>query len=175
MSWCEATRRALAALVLLPLVACGFHPLYAERTPLGYNPTLAAIKVQPVPDRIGQILVAALREQLNPRGAALEPQYVLIVNISVARSDLGFRRDNTSSRAELAINASLQLNSARSEKIAFQDTINTVTSFNLPDDAYAATVAEEHAREEAAKDLGREIAQRLAVFVRSRENGGGGA
>ena len=40
----------------------------------------------------------------------------------------------------------------------FQDSIRTMTAFNLPDDAYAATVAEQSAREEAADALGREIA-----------------
>ena len=70
-------RRLLAALALLPLVACGFHPLYAERSPLGYDPALAAIDVRPAPDRIGQIIAQTLREQLNPRGAHLPARYIL--------------------------------------------------------------------------------------------------
>lgn len=170
MSWYRL--RALAALVLLPLASCGFHPLYAARSPLGYDPTLAAIEVRPARDRIGQILVAALREQLNPRGANLQPRYVLTVTLAVSRSDLGIRRDNTSSRGELALAASLSLNLAGSSDVLFQDSIRTVTAFNLPDDAYAATVAEQSAREEAADALGREAAARVAVFMR-RQSGEG--
>jgi LPS-assembly lipoprotein len=170
MSWCRP--RALAALVLLPLAACGFHPLYAERSPLGYDPALAAIEVRPAPDRVGQILVASLREQLNPRGAKLRPRYVLSISLAVARSDLGIRRDNTSSRGQLAFSVSLSLSPAAGGDALFQDSLRTVTAFNVPDDAYAATVAEQSAREETADELGREIAERVAVFLR-RQSGEG--
>jgi LPS-assembly lipoprotein len=159
-------RHAFWALSLLPLAACGFHPLYGDTAALGYDPKLAAIKVQPVPDRIGQIMVASLREQLNPRGEAVAARYVLNVTMSVDRSNLGIRRDNTSSRGELAINATLALHESAGDKLVYSDAIRTVTSFNLPDDAYAATVAEDTARTEAADELGREIAERVAVFMR---------
>ena len=126
-----------------------------------------------VPDRIGQILVSSLREQLNPTGQPVPARYVLSVTMSVDRSDLGIRRDNTSTRGELSINATLSLHEADGDKIVYSDAVRTVTSFNLPDDAYAATVAEDTARTEAADELGREIAERLTVFV--RRHGGAGA
>ena len=169
----RSRRSALAALLLLPLAACGFRPLYGERSPLGYDPALAAIEVQPARDRAGQILTQSLREQLNPRGAHLPARYVLSIALSVARSDLGVRRDNTSTRGELAFNVSLSLSAVGGGDAVYKDSIHTLTAFNLPDDAYAATVAEENAREEAADQLGREIAERIAVFLRRR--GGEGA
>jgi len=171
MSCCD--RIAAAALLLAALCGCGFHPLYAENTTLGYDPALALVEVRPVPDRVGQILAASVREQLNPHGARLKPRYVLLIAMSLARADLGIRRDNTSSRGELTINANLSLNEAGSNKVLFQDTLRTVTSFNRPDDAYAATVAEDNARELAAADLGREIAERVAVYLQ-RQRGGAG-
>ncbi|HXQ53547.1 MAG TPA: LPS assembly lipoprotein LptE [Stellaceae bacterium] len=172
--WCrERICCAAAALALLALAGCGFHPLYAERTPQGYDPALAAIAVRPVADRIGQILVLSLREQLNPNGANETPRYVLTVILTVTRSDLGIRRDNTSSRGELALNASLRLTPTGGEKVLFEDSLHTVTAFNLPDDAYAATVAEQSAREAAASDLGREIGVRLAVYMRGQRARGG--
>ncbi len=167
-------RSALAVLALLGLAACGFRPLYADRSPLGYDPALATIDVQPAADRVGQILTQSLREQLNPRGAHLPTRYVLTVALSVARSDLGVRRDNTSTRGELAFNVSLTLNAVGGGDTAvYKDSIRTITAFNLPDDAYAASVAERSAREEAADQLGREIANRLAVFM--RQHGAEGA
>jgi LPS-assembly lipoprotein len=170
MSW--SRRRALAALSVLGLAGCGFHPLYAERSPLGYDPALAAIEVRPAPDRIGQILTQALREQLNPRGVTLKPRYILTVELAVARSELGIRRDNTSSRGELVLSVILRLNPAGGHDVAFQDSIHSITAFNLPDDAYAATVAEQNAREEAANELGREIAERVAVFLHRQDGSG---
>jgi hypothetical protein len=165
-------RRALAALSLLPLAACGFSPLYGERSPLGYDPALAAIEVRPARDRIGQIMTQSLREQLNPLGAHLPVRYIVTLSLSVSRSDLGVRRDNTSSRGELDFNVSVTLNAASGGAVLYQDSIRTITAFNLSDDAYAATVAEQNAREEAANQLGREIAERLAVFLRRRDEAG---
>jgi LPS-assembly lipoprotein len=158
-------RQIFAMLALLPLAACGFHPLYGETSAGAYDPKLAAIKVQPVRDRIGQILVSSLSQQLNPTGQPVPALYVLNVQMSVARSDLGIRRDNTSTRGELSINATVSLHEAQGDKIVYSDAVRTVTSFNLPDNAYAATVAEDTARTEAADELGREIAERLAVFM----------
>jgi LPS-assembly lipoprotein len=165
-------RRIVIASLLLGLAGCGFHPLYAERPALGYDPALAAIEVRPVPDRDGQILVATVRDQLNPHGARLKPRYVLTIGMNVARADLGIRRDNTSSRGELTINAGLTLNDAGSNAVLYEDKLRTITSYNRPDDAYAATVAEDNARELAAVDLGREIAQRVAVFMRGQRRAG---
>ncbi|HZT51185.1 MAG TPA: LPS assembly lipoprotein LptE [Stellaceae bacterium] len=163
MSWCD--RRAVLWL-LLGLGGCGFHPLYAENSPLGYDPALASVEVRPVPDRIGQILVQSIREQLNPRGVRVKPRYVLSIAITVVRADLGIRRDNTSSRGELTIAATLKLSPPGSDKSVLDDALSTVTSFNRPDDAYAATVAEDSASNVAAADLGRQIAQRIAVYLR---------
>lgn len=166
-------RIAAAALLLGTLCGCGFHPLYAEKSPLGYDPALASVQVRPVPDRVGQILVASVRDQLNPNGVRLKPRYVLTIDMATARADLGIRRDNTSSRGELAINANLSLNDAGSNAVLFRDTLRTVTSYNRPDDAYAATVAEDNARELAAADLGREIAERIAVYLHGQRVGAG--
>lgn len=173
MSWCERTRRGAALLALLLLAGCGFHPLYAAMTPLGYDPALAAIEVRPAPDRDGQILVASVREQLNPRGARLKPRYVLAIGMAIARSDLGIRRDNTSTRGELTISATLTLNDAATNEVVFRDELRTFTAFNRPDDAYAATVAEDKARTEAAADLGREIAERISVYMHRQTAGAG--
>jgi LPS-assembly lipoprotein len=171
MSCCD--RRIVIASLLLGLGGCGFHPLYAEMTPLGYDPALAAVEVRPVPDRSGQILVAAVRDQLNPRGTRLKPRYVLSIGMNIGRSDLGIRRDNTSTRGELTLNANITLNAAGSNNVLYRDELRTITSFNRPDDAYAATVAEDNAREQAVADLGREIAQRIAVYLRGRSGGAG--
>ena len=175
MSWCDGRRALTAVLLGLPLAACGFHPLYAERTPLAYDPALAAIEVRPAPDRIGQILVDQLREQFNPRGANVKPRYVLSIALTVARADLGIRRDNTSTRGELTLYATLKLDEAGSDTTVLQESIRRLAAFNLPDDAFAATVAEQNAREEAANDLGREIAERIAVYLRQARPAGNGA
>jgi LPS-assembly lipoprotein len=166
-------RRTALALLLVALSGCGFHPLYAEMSPLGYDPALASVEVRPVPDRIGQILVASVRDQLNPHGTRVKPRYMLFIVMSVTGGDLGIRRDNTSSRGELSLSADVTLSESGANAVVFQDSLRTVTSYNRPDDAYASTVTEDHAREQAAEDLGREIAQRVAVYLRRQRAGAG--
>jgi len=161
----------LSLLLLLPLAACGFHPLYADEPVFGYDPDLAAIEVRPVPDRIGQMLTSSLKEQLNPRGIALQKRYVLNIALSLARTDLGIRRDNTSTRGELVIYANLSLSDSGRRKEVYHENLRSVTSFNLPDDAYAALVAEQKARQEAAQQMGVEIAERLSLYVRQQRAG----
>lgn len=175
MSWYErgfASRwRALsfAAAGAVAVAGCGFHPLYAERSALGYDPTLAAIVVQPVPDRAGQILVQSVRQELNPRGVRLKPRYVLNIGMSMVRSDLGISRNNTSTRGELIMNASLTLSDANTHATVYRTGLRSITSFNEPNDAYAATVAEDHARDLAAVSLGREIAERVTLYLHSQQ------
>jgi hypothetical protein len=134
---------------------------------------LAAIEVRPVPDRTGQILVSALRDQLNPQGVQLKTRYILTIGLTIVRADLGLRRDNTSTAGELTMNADLSLSDQAGKTVVFHDLIRTVTSFNLPDDAYAAVVAEQNARREAVTSLGREIAERLAIYLRRQRDAGG--
>ena len=161
----------LPFLLLVPLAGCGFHPLYADEPVFGYDPDLAAIDVRPVPDRIGQQLTSALKEQLNPRGIALQKRYVLNITLTFGRADLGIRRDNTSTRGELVFYVNLSLSDTAKRTEVYHENLRTVTSFNLPDDAYAALVAEQKARQEAAEQMGVEIAERLSLYVRQKRAG----
>jgi LPS-assembly lipoprotein len=157
--------RLARALPLLALAACGFHPLYGERGPLGYNPVLAAIEVKPAPDRVGQILVEALREQLNPAGAQLKPRYVLTIKLQLVPVNLGLERDNTSTHGELKLIATMRLTPSGSENVALEQTIQSIASFDYTFDAYATEVAQNSARDVAANDLAREIAEKLAIYL----------
>ena len=67
----KSSRAALAAALRYccrqGLSGCGWTPLYAEsRGPASEE--LRAIRVDPIPERIGQRLEIALRNSLNPTG-----------------------------------------------------------------------------------------------------------
>lgn len=164
MSW--SRRRFLAILAAAPLAGCGFHPLYAGETVGEYDPLLAAIKVEPIPDRSGQLLELALREQLNPRGVAVRTRYRLRIGLTLTRTNLGIQRNATSTRAEIRAVADYQLD-GNGASISGQ--ANTISYFNLQNDAWAATVAEDDARERAIQDLADSIALRLSLWARRRE------
>jgi len=168
MSW---SRLLLLLLLLLPLGGCGFHPLYGAQPTFGDDPTLAAITVLPIQDRVGQIVENSLREQFNPLGLAVKPRYLLKVGINIARSDLGIQLNATALRSRLILAANFTLTQPGKDVPVYSDKASAVTSFNVPDDAYAATVAETHAREQAAEDLSQDIATRIVLFLRRRPAG----
>jgi LPS-assembly lipoprotein len=159
-------RMRVAALpLLLALAGCGFHPLYGPQTGFDYDPVLASVQVRQVPDHIGIILTNSLREELNPRGVALPTRYTLSISLSVARSDLGLRRDATASRSSLFATARYTLSEAGSNTTILTDNARSTVSFNLADDPYASTVAEERANEQAALDISRKIVQGVALAL----------
>jgi LPS-assembly lipoprotein len=166
MSWSRrGIRLAGAALALAALSACGFHPLYAVNEDVGFDPGLAAIKVQPTADRVGQILDQQLRTELNPSGANLKPLYVLSVRLSITQTNLGLQRDNTTTHGQLTIVADVQLNRFGNPAIVLHQIVQRIASFDFPLDAYAASVAQDKARDDATEDLAREIAERLAIYL----------
>jgi LPS-assembly lipoprotein len=157
-------------LLLPPLAACGFRPLYAEREEIE-EPGLAAIKVLPIKDRIGQMLEMALRHSFNPRDRAVDTQYTLSVSLSVSRYDLGIQRDATATRGRVDVYATIQLKDAKTDKVIYTSRAQSTSSFNILDDAYAAQVAEDDSRTRTVRDLTDEIRTRMALFLRSRRAG----
>jgi LPS-assembly lipoprotein len=163
MSW---SRRAVLSLALLPLGACGFHPLYSEETLAADEPALAAIVVVPIADRIGQQLELSLREALNPRGISVEPRYRLTALLTETRVDLGIQRDASSTRGRVDVYVTLTLTEYKSGKSVYNARTQSTSAFNILQDAYAAQVAEEDARTRTVRDLSVEIRTRLALFMR---------
>ncbi|MGH7013204.1 MAG: LPS assembly lipoprotein LptE [Stellaceae bacterium] len=152
-------------LAATPLAGCGFHPLYAGRTAGEYDPTLATIKVEPIEDREGQILELALREKLNPRGVSVPTRYTLRVVLSLSRADLGIQLNATSTRSEISAAARYTLSG---KDINFSGQIHTVNAFNLQNDAWAATVAEDDARQRAIEELADAIYLQLSLWSQRR-------
>ena len=85
MSLCEGTgfaARIITALAALTILAgcetVGVHPLYASKGGT-LQGELQAIKVDPIPDRLGHYIGDALQTNLNGTGANVPPKYHLTV------------------------------------------------------------------------------------------------
>ncbi len=161
----QVTRRVAFAFAMLPLAACGFHPLYAESHRTADAPALAAITVAPIAERMGQQLALSLREQLNPRGLSVEPRYRLNVTLYVSRGDLGIQRDATATRGQVSVTASLVLTDAKTAKVLYRGSAHSLSAFNVVNDAYATQVAQDDSDSRTVRDLADEIRTRLAIFL----------
>lgn len=166
------TRRSALLLLLAPLGGCGFRPLYAERGQAGWDPSLAAIKVSPIPDRLGQQLELSLNAQLNPEGDAVPTRYFLAVGLSITRTDLGIRTNATSARSEVSITANYTLRDSKTGKPIFSNSSRAISDFNMLEDGYATLVAEQDAQNRAIEQISNEIVTRLALYMR-RQRGVG--
>jgi LPS-assembly lipoprotein len=165
MSW---SRRGFLVLGLTSLAGCGFHPLYAPRGPRDFDPELAAIKVAPIRDRIGQLLAQELNEQLNPNNISVLPHYTLTVALTASRADLGIQRDATSTRGEVTISATFVITDNRPGGTRLTGSTRAVGSFNIVSDAYAAQVAEDDTRERVVAQIADDLVTKLVLFVRQR-------
>ena len=154
------------AVLALPLIAsCGFQPLYAERGDVAAADQLAAVRIEPLPDRSGQVLYNALRDGLNPLGRPASPDYVLRIRLEETSEELALRTDETATRVNLTLTASFALVPIESKEPVFEGVSRTTTAYNVLASPYATLTSSEDARSRALDDLAREIRQRLVIFL----------
>lgn len=161
MSWSR-----LAALALLAVVtACGFRPLYGPQA--GYDVSLtelASVRVQPIPDRIGQVLRNDLRDRLTPRGTQPKARYALGVKMVKRTEGVAFEKDESVTRINLTVNASYQLTEISSGSVLTMGSTRSVAAFNIVRSEFSNLSAEADAERRAARAVGEEIWIRLGVY-----------
>jgi LPS-assembly lipoprotein len=166
-----AARFPLLALVLstaLALAGCGWAPLYADRETGPADAELRAIKVSPIPERIGQRLAMALRESFDPDGAPSPQRYRLDSLLTTARSDLGIQETGLGSRGKIDATVTFWLRDIKTGAQLIVNTVHTAESFDIVANNYASVVAEEDARIRAVEELRRDIVDRLTLFFQQR-------
>jgi len=165
-------RRALVATALLAagaaLAGCGFHPLYGETASRAFDPELAAIKVDPIPERLGQLTAISLRDGLNPEDARVEYKYRLIVALQSQLADFAIRKDGTASRQLYNVMASYRLAPMGAGATIFSGSARFNTSFDVGDNEYATIVAGQDAEERAAREISEQIRTQLMLFLQRR-------
>lgn len=170
MSW---SRRAVyrlgmglvATVAFGGLTACGFRPLHGQRdNDASVSAELAAVRIDPLRDRVGQQMHNFLRDRLNPQGQPSAPNYRLQVRLRESLSKLGVRRDETATRANLRINANFSLLDYDGKHQIFSGRSTSTTSYDILENPFATTISEEDARERALREVADDIQTRLAIF-----------
>jgi len=165
--------RALVLSAVFALAGCGWTPLYADRETGPADAELRAIKVSPIPERIGQRLAMALRESFNPDGAPSPQRYRLDTLLTATRSDLGIQQTGLGSRGKLDATVSFWLRDIKTGTALLANSVHTSESFDILANNYASVVAEEDARIRAVEELRRDIVTRLTLFLQRRAAEGG--
>ncbi|MFN4283643.1 MAG: LPS assembly lipoprotein LptE [Alphaproteobacteria bacterium] len=155
----------------LALAGCGFRPLYGERSAASVSaPELAAIQIDLIPNREGQLVRNALLDKMQPRGPAARPLYRLTVGISIGRESFGLRTDDTATRSSMTMSASYILTDLASGKPLLNANSRAVSSYNILDSDFATVISENDAIRRTANEVSEEIKTRVAIFLSSRKS-----
>ncbi len=170
----QLSRRTFLALgSTAALAGCGFQPVYmptATGQPGPAQRELAAINVNLIPDRPGQLLRQALQERFEGAGDATARRYDLAVSFWITGRALGMQSDATITRVRLTGHATWTLHA--------QDLAHTsiTTGAALAADAenvfdaqyFAADLENEAVQKQLATEIADQITLQLAAYFRKR-------
>lgn len=167
MSWSRRFFTTVAvALMLGVLGACGFEPLYARHDGDGVTARLEAIRIEPIADRVGQMLHNRLRDALAPRGPAAKPRYYLKVTVAETAQESVIQRTAFAARANLSLDVTFQLHDAKSRGAVHSGSVRSTSSYPYQIAALGTLAGEKDARERAVADAAEEIRARLALYFK---------
>ena len=166
-----ALRLALVALIIAALTAllgCGWEPLYADPQTGPASEELRAIKVNPIPERIGQRLEIALRNSLNPSGEPTPPRYVMSTSLISVLGNLGIQSEGLATLGQIDTFATFMLVDLQNNATLLTNTVHVANSFDLNPNQYSTIVGEDDARNRSVAELDQEIVARLTMFMQRR-------
>ncbi len=173
MSWfsrISSVRSATVGAVCATLLfGCGFEPLYSQRQRSVTLGETSAVAVAPIPERVGQLIRNELIDRLNPLGEPDRPRYRLVVTSSGRREGLAFQRDLTVTRYNFLLSASYVLSDGISGATVLRGQTRAVAAYNVVQSEFSNVIAERDAEARAAREVGEEVALRVAVFLGGRE------
>ena len=152
------------------LSACGFQPLYGEKTQgVSTDELLELVAVPPIADRLGQLVRIELTNRLTPTRPAPTPAYRLMVELNESKASLAVRKDSAATRANLIITASYELTSLADGRALNSGSVRSVNSYDIVTSDFATLSAEQDARRRGAIDVADGIVDRLAIFLSDAE------
>lgn len=165
-------RAALLGLLPLGLAACGFKPVYAPVAlgkPGVAQKELAAVAVDAIPDRPGQLLRQALQARLGS-GSGVVPQYELVVGYGISGEGIGIQPDASTSRIRVVGSASWTLRTQTPDHAAVSHgAARSLDDYNVLDQQYFASDLEnELTQRRLAEAIADQITIQLAAFFNHR-------
>lgn len=164
-----ATRRALVLAAGAALGACGFRPLLKEPG-ADVQADLAAIEVEGLTGRLGQLVRIALQDRLNPTAMRVPTRYRLLVDLRRDTDALGIQLDNTITRYNLEIAARFRLIRSEDNEVLYASTVRRIASYNVRRAPFATLISEQDAERRAAEEIGINIRTLIAAHLARRRD-----
>lgn len=166
---------------LLLLTACGFQPLYVQRSgdnawyyggkfDTSITDEMALIKISTISDRFGQLLRNDLLDLLTPRGAPKNSKYRLDVVLSdKIVTQQAMRNDVTATNERIEYRVEYKLMQG-GERLISGNSIAFV-SYDILQNPYSTTMAQKKAEVDAAKIIANDIALRIGAYFHTQMSG----
>lgn len=167
------------AIAVCGLNACGFEPLYVERTSDNdmwyYNDQfntdivkeMAQIKIESVTDRIGQLIKNELIDLFNPQGAPENAKYFLKLEPVQSRTtQQALRDDITATREKVRYAVKYELWSKEKGHLVSGDAW-VYLSYDLLDNPYSTVMNKKKIEKDGAKIIANDIALRIGAYFHS--------
>lgn len=174
----KKTYIALAISTLL-VGACGFEPLYVEKTSGDglwyYNNKfdtdivyeMSQVKVEGATDRIGQLVKNELIDNLTPRGVPQHAKYFLKLEpIKNKRTEQALRDDITATREKVKYTLKYSLWSKEKGSLVSGKSW-VFLSYDLLDNPYSTTMDKKKVEKDGAKILANDISLRIGAYFHS--------
>lgn len=150
----------------LTVAACGFEPLYGQKSAAGLEAEFSSVKVQTIPGRVGQRLHNYLLDRINSSGRPQTPQYLLLVSLDVQQTRLGIEQDERATRNKVVVEADFTLQDIATGEVLLNRLARSSNSYNIVDSAVATQSAEQDAIDRAARGVSDEIRLMLSLYFR---------
>jgi LPS-assembly lipoprotein len=158
-------RHALGLAAASLLGGCGWHTMYGRNNgEIGPVQTeLAAIDVNLIPDRPGQMLRQALQERFERAGQGAAHRYDLKVGFGISGNGEAIRSDNATTRTMLLGTANWWLNAQdKSRTLLAQGSARVMDAYNIFDSQYFNSDLNNEA---AQKRLAEALADRIMLQI----------
>jgi len=150
--------RALIASLTLLLGACGFQPMYG---PAGGGAAIGPVQVSEIEGKAGHVLKTELDRILAVENNGAPPMRLEITLLEQV-TQLGIRRDESATRAEIRLTANYVLTPPNNGRI-MRGSVFTVVNYDIPSAAFGEITAQDDARERAAETMAQRFRAELAM------------
>lgn len=154
---------------LLLLSSCGFSPMYGSHSPSASTEAKASLQqiaIDNIPDRDGQILRNELIDRFNyANGGPSNPRYRLVFrNLASVVHELDITKDSESTRAQMKVLGHFDLIDLSNGQSVLSRDVSSISSYNILASEFATRVTEINARENAIKDVARQVELQISLF-----------
>jgi len=163
----------LCLLLVGALTACGFTPLYATKDS-GILPSedkeviaeTSKIYVEPIADRLGQIMRQNLVAQFSPRVTSAKEYTLTVVNKRTLYSEQGIREDSVPTRITIGYTAYYTLK--KGDEVLITDSAFAQSSYNVLQSGYSTVTTKAAVERQIILQLSQNIALRVTAFLKKR-------